>query len=129
MMILRPFSPRLSFGLNGDYHWSLTTGSEAHLGASLRHLSHQSGAFDPAFVTANNRQRRVRPYNVVDLNAGVNFGQFSIDAFAKNVGNSHGVTSTTGTTVFGAFPVYPGRAIGTGIIRARTIGLSLTASY
>ncbi len=121
-----PFSPKISFGLNGDYRWSLGEKVGAHVGGSLRHLSHQSAAFDPTFRTTYGRQRRIPAYDVVDVNAGIDFGRFALDAYVKNLGNSHGITSTTGTTVFGAFPIYPNGAIGTGVIRSRTIGLSLT---
>jgi hypothetical protein len=76
----------------------------------------------------------VRPYNVIDLFAGVNFGRFDLEAYVKNLGNSHGVTSVTGLTVFGGspdtgFPLFPNGAIGTGIIRPRTIGLTLGFNY
>ncbi|MGE5564322.1 MAG: TonB-dependent receptor [Bacillota bacterium] len=124
-----PFTPKLSLGLNGDYHWQLMPGARAHAGASLRHVSGQTANYDPDFVAAHGRQRHVRPYNVVDLNAGVYFGHFNVEAYVKNLGNSHGVTSTTGTTVFGPFPLYPDNAIGTGIIRPRTIGLTLGVDY
>jgi iron complex outermembrane receptor protein len=39
------------------------------------------------------------------------------------------VTSTTGTTVFGGFPLFPGGAIGAGIIRPRTIGVTVGFEY
>ena len=66
--------------------------------------------------------------------AGLDFGRFNIEAYIKNVGNSHGVTSTTGLTVFGGspdtgFPIYPNGAIGTGIIRPQTFGISLGANF
>lgn len=122
-----PFTPKFSAALNGDYNWSLNSRIEARVGASLRHLSSQSGTFDEGFRTTFGRQRRIRAYQVIDLSAGLDFGRFSLDAYAKNLGNSAGRTSTTGTTVFGAFPVYPNGAIGTGVIRPRTFGLSLTA--
>ena len=124
-----PFTPKFSLGLNGDYAWSLSSAVSAHLGASMRHLSQQSGAFDATYRATYGHQRIVRSYDIVDLSAGVGFGKVAIDAYVKNLGNSHGVTSTTGTVVFGAFPIYPGGAIGTGVIRPRTIGVSLTASY
>lgn len=124
-----PFTPKFSVGLNGDYHWQLGSTTRAHVGASLRHLSGQTANYDPVFVVTFGRQRHVRPYNVIDLNAGVDFGHFNLEAYVKNLGNSHGVTSTTGTTVFGAFPIYPDGAIGTGIIRPRTIGLTLGFDY
>ncbi|MES2136929.1 MAG: TonB-dependent receptor [Pseudomonadota bacterium] len=124
-----PFTPKLSVGLNGDYRWNVSGGVTAHVGASLRHLSRQSAAFDPTFRAAYGRQRRIPAYSVVDLLGGVDFGRFSLDAYIKNVGNSHGITSTSATTVFGPFPIYPNGAIGTGIIRPRTVGLMLTAGF
>jgi len=129
-----PFTPKLSAALNGDYHWQVASGTTAHVGASLRHLSGQTATYDSDFVAAFGRQRHVRPYNVIDLFAGVNFGRFDLEAYVKNLGNSHGVTSVTGLTVFGGspdtgFPLFPNGAIGTGIIRPRTVGLTLGFNY
>lgn len=124
-----PFTPKFSGALNADYGWNLGGDTRAHAGASLRHLSGQTANYDSAFVAAFGRQRHVRPYNVIDLNAGVTFGRFDVEAYVKNLGNSHGVTSTTGTTVFGAFPIFPDGAIGTGIIRPRTVGLTLGVNF
>ena len=124
-----PFSPKLSVGLNGDYSWLLATGIEAHVGASLRHLTRQKGSFDPDYITAFGRRADIRAYSVVDLDAGLDFGHFSLDAYVKNLNNSHGVTDTNPYLVLHAFPINPNGALGTGIIRPRTIGLSLTASY
>jgi hypothetical protein len=57
----------------------------------------------------------------------LDFGKVSVDAYVNNLFDSAGRTSTTGTTVFGILPVYPNGAMGTGVIRPRSIGLSLTA--
>jgi iron complex outermembrane receptor protein len=129
-----PFTPKLSVSLNGDYEWHLNGDTRAHVGASLRHLSGQTANYDIDFVTAFGRQRHVRPYNVIDLNAGVTFGRFDLQAYVKNLGNSHGVTSVTALTVFGqtpdtGFPIFPNGAIGTGIIRPRTVGVSLGVNF
>jgi outer membrane receptor protein involved in Fe transport len=129
-----PFTPKLSGALNGDYHWQFGTHTRAHVGASLRHLSGQTATYDIDFVNAFGRQRHIRSYNVVDLFAGVDFGRFDLEAYVKNLGNSHGVTSVTGLTVFGpspdtGFPLFPGGAIGTGIIRPRTIGATLGFNF
>ena len=91
-----------------------------------RHLSEQIADFDPDFFDANGHHRKVDGYQVVDLRAGVDFGRFSVEAYTKNLFNSHGRTSTTGTDANG-LPLYPNGAIGTGVIRPRVIGLSLTA--
>ena len=123
-----PYTPKLSVALNGDYHWRVAAKARAHVGASVRHLSGQTATYDPDFVAANNRQRHIKPYEVVDLNAGVNFGQFDIEAYVKNLGNSHGVTSDIGPSS-GGLQLYPGGAIGTGIIRSRTVGVTLGFNY
>jgi outer membrane receptor protein involved in Fe transport len=123
-----PFTPKLSVALNGDYHWRLGSNARAHVGASMRHLSRQTADYDADFVAAYGHQRHVRPYSVVDLFAGVDFGRFDLELYAKNIGNSHGVTSTSGPTVSG-LQLFPGGAIGTGIIRSRTLGVSLGFDY
>ena len=120
-----PFTPKLSVAANADYHWQLSPGTRAHVGASLRHLSGQTGPYDLAFTTAHGHQRHIPPYSVIDLNAGVDFGRFDLEAYVKNLGNSRGITSVVGTTT----PIFPGGAVGTGIIRPRTIGLSLGFNY
>ena len=123
-----PFTPKLSVALNGDYHWRLSSTARAHVGASLRHLSGQTAEYDPDFVAAYGRQRHVHPYSVVDLFAGVDFGRFDLEVYVKNLNNSHGVTSTLGPTTAG-LQLYPGGAIGTGIIRSRTVGMTLGFNY
>jgi outer membrane receptor protein involved in Fe transport len=123
-----PFTPKYSAAINGDYRWSLGGSTDAYVGGSLRFLGDQPGAFDATFRAANGRQREVPSYNVVDLRAGLDFGRFGLQAYVKNLGNSHGITSTSAVKANG-FNIYPNGAIGTGIIRPRTIGLSFTAEY
>jgi iron complex outermembrane receptor protein len=115
-----PFTPKLSFAVNADYHWQLRSGVRARVGGSYRHLSGQKSDFE-----AGTSQLNIRPYGVFDLNAGLDFGRFNLDAYVKNLGNSHGITSISGTTT----PIFPNGAIGTGIIRPRTIGVSLGFNY
>jgi len=122
-----PFTPKLSLGLNGDYNWSIGD-KQAYVGASLRVLGKQSGSFDNDYRTANGRQRRIASYEVVDLRAGINFGKVELEAYVKNLTDSDGKISTSSATANG-LPIYPGGAIGTGVIRPRTIGLSLTAGF
>jgi outer membrane receptor protein involved in Fe transport len=123
-----PFTPKFSGAVNGDYRWSLGGSTDAFVGGSVRLVGDQPGAFDATFRAANGRQREVPSYSVVDLRAGVDFGRFALEAYVKNLGNSHGITSTSAVKANG-FDIYPNGAIGTGIIRPRTIGLSFTAQY
>lgn len=120
-----PFTPKFSASFNADYRWQLSTGVQAYVGGSVRHLSEQSASFDAAYRTEFGRQRRVDDYRVVDLNAGVDFGRFNLQAYVQNLADVAGQTSVTDVDVFGGFPLFPAGAIGTGIIRPRTIGLAL----
>ena len=120
-----PFTPKLSVAAIADYHWQMSPGVRPHVGASIRRLSGQTGPFDFGFVAVHGHQRHIPAYTVLDLYAGVNFGRFDLEAYVKNVGNSHGITSVAGTQT----PIFPNGAIGTGIIRPRTIGLSLGFNY
>ncbi len=122
-----PFTPKYSVNLNGDYTWSIGDTVKPYVGASSRFLSKQPGAFDQAFYTTFGRQRQLPSYTVVDLRAGVDFGRFNLEVYAKNVGNAEGKTSTGATTANG-FPLNPNGAILTGVIRPRTVGLALTAA-
>jgi outer membrane receptor protein involved in Fe transport len=123
-----PFTPKFSLGVNADYNWSLGGTTEAFVGGSLRALSKQTADYDADFFATNDEHRKVDGYSVVDLRGGVDFGRFSVEAYAKNLFDAHGKTSAVGPNANGA-PIYPNGAIGTGVIRPRTIGLSLTASY
>ncbi len=121
-----PWTPKFSTAANADYHWSLGGESEAFVGASVRYLSKQTADYDADFVDVHGHQRKAPAYTVVDLRGGVDFGRFSVEAFAKNLFDADGKTSVVGPDANGG-PLYPNGAIGTGVIRPRTIGLSLTA--
>ena len=118
-----PYTPKYSIGVNGDYQWSLGGSAKAYVGSSLRFLSKQNAGYNTAFRTANGRQRQIPSYEVVDLRAGVDFDRFSVGIYAKNIADAEGKQSTGST---GAFPA---GSIDTGVIRPRTIGASITASF
>lgn len=122
-----PFTPTYTINLNGDYGWDIGRTAKPFVGASARFLSKIPGAFDNTYRTANGRQRYLPSYVAVDFHAGVELGKYSIEVYAKNVGNAEGKTSTGAVTANGA-NVNPNGAIATGIIRPRTIGLAITAA-
>lgn len=123
-----PYSPKYSMSVAGDYRWLANATTPAFAGVSVRHLSTQSGAFDASYRTANGRQRQLDSYNVVDAYAGVELGSWTVEAYAKNLGNSEGKTSNSGQMANGA-NLYPNGSIATGIITPRTIGLTLTKEF
>ncbi|UZK65373.1 TonB-dependent receptor [Sphingomonas sp. M1-B02] len=120
-----PFTPEFNWNANADYSWNVGGETEAFVGASLRSLSKQRANFDAGFGAAYGLDRPTVPaYEVIDLRAGLDFGRFTVDIFAKNLANARGVTDvSTG----GGLPVAPNGAITTGIVRPRTFGITLGA--
>ncbi|WP_010184864.1 TonB-dependent receptor [Sphingomonas sp. PAMC 26605] len=122
-----PFTPPYSVSVNSDYNWDAGS-AKPYVGGSLRFLSKQNGNFDADYRAATGRQRTVPSYVVVDLRAGVDFGRFGLELFARNLTNDEGKTSTGPTTANG-LPLNPNGAIATGVIRPRTVGAAITASF
>lgn len=90
-------------------------------------LPKQTGTYDYGFLTTFGRQRRIPAYEVVDLRAGIHLGRFEVEAYAKNLTNALGLTSTG--TIFPTPSALPNDALSASVIRPRTIGLALTAGF
>lgn len=118
-----PYTPKMSVAANFDYDWSLGTDTTAYVGGSIRMLGRQTGSYNAALVAAFERQPSISGYEVVDLRAGLRFPRFSVEAYARNVGNTDGKTSldTLGRRPLGAATA--------GVIRPRSIGVTLGASF
>ncbi|MGN6821105.1 MAG: TonB-dependent receptor [Sphingomonas sp.] len=123
-----PYTPKYSVSWNSDYTWGIGGDAKAFIGGSLRFLSKQNAGFDATFRAANGRQRQIPSYATLDLRAGLDFGRFSLEAYARNLTNSEGKTSTGSLTANG-LPVSPNGALTTGVIRPRVIGLSVSAGF
>ncbi|MGN6818469.1 MAG: TonB-dependent receptor, partial [Sphingomonas sp.] len=123
-----PYTPKYSVSWNSDYSWRIGGDAKAFIGGSLRFLSKQNAGFDATFRAANGRQRQIPSYATLDLRAGLDFGRFSLEAYARNLTNSEGKTSTGSLTANG-LPVSPNGALTTGVIRPRVIGLSVSAGF
>jgi outer membrane receptor protein involved in Fe transport len=113
-----PYVPKWSFGLNADYEWTLKGTSRAYVGASLGHTGERTVDFGNR--AADGSIRRAASYAILDLRAGVYVGHWSVELYGKNLTNERGVTS-----IGDAGPL-PNGALGLGLIRPRTIGLSLS---
>ena len=120
-----PYTPKFSVSVNSDYSWALGGDTEAYVGASVRTLSNQTAAFNAGFRAANGRQPVIPSYTVVDLRAGLDFGKFSLELYAKNLLDSAGKTSLE----LGAPPNVPFGQAGAGVIRPRSIGITLSAGF
>jgi outer membrane receptor protein involved in Fe transport len=126
-----PYTPKVSFNISGDYEWMLAGETEAFVGANLRLVGEQTAGFSAAYRAAFNDRIRIDGYETVDLRAGVNFGRFTAQVFARNIFDTYGVVSA------GGFPFSVPAALGgnaaplinVSTIRPRTIGLLVGANF
>lgn len=121
-----PFTPQWSGNLSVDYDWNISGNATAFVGGNLRLVGTQNADFDFDYRTTFGQQREIDGYAVIDLRAGIHGAndRWSVEAFVKNLTNSRGRTS-----VFGAVGDLPNNVVGTGLIRPRTIGVTLTAGF
>ena len=126
-----PFTPRWSGTLSGDYEWSVGGNARAYVGANLRAVTHSTSGFSASYRAAFGHLIVMPGYQTVDLRAGVDFGHFSIGAYARNLTNSAGLVNAGGYPT--NIPVVVGGnnvALATASrIRPRTIGLTLGFNY
>jgi len=120
-----PYTPKFSVALNSDYRWGIGKGAEAFLGGSIRTLSRQTASYNGALRAADGRQPTIPSFTVVDLRAGVDLGRFSVELYAKNVGDSDGKTSLD----LGTPANVPFGQASAGVIRPRTVGVTLGAGF
>jgi iron complex outermembrane recepter protein len=119
-----PFVPKWSAALHGDYEFPLSLSIGGFVGATLSYIGKRTGPFNDRHPAPDNSLVRVPAYTEVDLRGGVNVGQFTVEAFARNLFDKRGLTDVggfNGTT-------FPAGAAGAAAIRPRTIGLTLTAN-
>jgi len=124
-----PFTPEYAVSVNADYRWNLGAGVAASFGGSIRSLSRQTGNFDPAYRAAYGHFPRVKAYEVVDLRAGLDFGRYALGAYVNNLTNAGGITSTQALLGVAELPRNVGGALGTGVVRPRTISINATANF
>ena len=78
--------------------------------------------WDSAYVAENGSQRELPAYDMLDVRAGMDFGNVSVEIFGRNLTNDEGKTSdTVGNT--------PNGAMSTGVIRPLSFGLTVTAEF
>jgi outer membrane receptor protein involved in Fe transport len=116
-----PYVPEWSFGLNADYEWTLKGNTRAYVGGSLGYTGDRTVQFDSRLPDGGLRQ--AEGYLTLNLRGGAYFSRWSVELYGKNLTNERGVTS------IGDPGFLPDGALGLGLIRPRTIGLSVTTSF
>lgn len=112
-----PYVPKWSMSLDGDYHFVATGDFSPFVGASWRYVGERYTSFDASFG-----QTRYPSYNEFDLRAGLDYKDWTIEVYAKNVTDKRTFSQTFlgGSAANGGAPVVY-------IDQPRTIGVTLTA--
>jgi len=117
-----PFVPKWSGAVHADYEFPLSPTLGGFVGASVDYIGKRTGPFNDRHPDGS--LARVPAYTEVDLRGGVNFGEFTVEAFAHNLFDKRGLVDVGGFDGF----TFPNGAAGASAIRPRTIGLTLTAN-
>ena len=117
-----PYVPDWSLSLSADYEWPVLETATAYVGGTYSTTGERTADF--AVRTTDGEIREVPSYETLDLRAGIEFGRWSLEAYVRNLTDERGVTSLVGDGTF-----LPNNAIGVAVIRPRTIGLSIGASF
>ena len=109
-----PWNPKWQWTLGGEYEHPLSESMNARAGLSWHYTGERSSDFD-----ATNGQRKLDSYGQVDAHAGLEFGRYRVDLFARNLTNSRGVVN------LGFFGDVNGN-LAASVIRPRTVGVSFS---
>jgi hypothetical protein len=116
-----PYVPKWSVALSGDYEWTVKGNSRAYVGATLSYTGDRTVEFNNR--AADGSIRQADGFTALDLRTGLYVGRWSVELYGKNLTNEMGVTS------IGTAGPLPHGALGLGLIRPRTIGLSLSTRF
>src|SRR5690606_27813501 len=116
-----PYVPEWSFSMGGDYEWAVRGDATAWVGGNVGYTGDRTADFDNR--APDGSLREVDSYVTVNLRAGVSFGRWSLEVYGKNLLNEEGINDIV------AEGVLPNGAVGLGLIRPRTIGVSLGATF
>lgn len=112
------YVPEWSFGADVDYGWTVGA-ARAYVGADVGYVDDRPAGFSNRAPDGSIRE--LASYTTVGLRAGIEFERWSVEAFAKNLTDEDGITDLT------AEGVLPNGQVGLGVIRPRTLGLSVGA--
>jgi iron complex outermembrane recepter protein len=127
-----PYVPKWAGNVSADYEWNVGGDAKAFVGGGIRLTGDQYGVFDesvtapPSYRTLYGRLK-LDGYTSVDLRAGVDIGNFTIQAYARNLFDSYGLVSSSGfkftvPTTLGGTGANLTRA---SVIRPRTLGATV----
>jgi len=116
-----PYVPRWTGSLSADYSTALSDAVELTAGASVNYVGNRITDY------ANKFPKRLNGYATVDLRAGLDFGEWSLSAFAKNVGDRRAYNVVIAQAL--APSATPGAFYAASVIQPRTVGAELSIKF
>ena len=116
-----PYVPEWSFGADANYEWQVMGDALAYVGANVGFVDDRPVDFNN--LAPDGSVREADGYTTVNARAGIDFGRWSIEIYGRNLSDEEGVNNIL------AEGVLPNGNVGLGLIRPRTYGLSLGASF
>jgi outer membrane receptor protein involved in Fe transport len=115
------YVPEWSYGLDGSYEWPVMGDSLAFVGGNVGYVGDRPAGFSSQ--AADGSIREVEAYTTLNLRAGVDLGRWSVEVYGKNLMDEDGVNNIVSEGVL------PNGSVGLSLIRPRTYGLSVGASF
>ena len=113
-----PYSSPISGALGAEYRHPISEEMDVVGGVSLRFTGRRRSDFNGTVG-----QTSLPSYQILDLHGGIDFKQFRAELYAKNLTDDRGILS------LGGIGATPNGGVQAGVIRPRTFGVSLSASY
>jgi outer membrane receptor protein involved in Fe transport len=115
------YVPEWAFGLDADYSWLVMGDSTAYVGGNLNYTGERPAPFGER--DGNGVIRELDAFTTVNFRAGIDTGRWIFEIYGQNLTNETGFNSISsdGTAPNGLY--------GLGLIRPRTIGLSVGANF
>ena len=116
-----PYVPEWSFGADANYEWQVMGDALAYVGANVGFVDDRPVDFNN--LAPDGSVREAEGYTTVNARAGIDFGRWSLEIYGRNLSDEEGVNNIL------AEGVLPNGNVGLGLIRPRTYGVSLGASF
>jgi len=113
-----PYSPLFAGSVGGEYRHEVSDDIKVFGGGSLRFTGRRRSDFNAAVG-----QTSIPSYVNIDLHAGLDWKKYRAELYVKNLTDERGILT------LGGVGSTPNGAVQAGVIRPRTIGVLLAATY
>jgi outer membrane receptor protein involved in Fe transport len=115
-----PWAPKWTSTINADYRFDSGSAWTPYVGGSWRYIGERNSDFQ-----AGGRPLRLDSYNELDLRVGLDWNQWELELYGKNLNNAKGVTAFAASGASAA----SGNAATVALIAPRLYGVVLRAKF